>query len=124
MRRFIFTFTCLILLLFCFYQLFLPLYNAKEIVVTLGFHPFDICYNNSSLWDFLKISFIFFYTFSSFIIINSLIIRFKNFEKKNYHTIRITMYIFVLPVMSCRFLKILLKPIQLTLFQQFNQIPI
>lgn len=32
-----------------------------------------------------------------------------NFEKKNYHTIRITMYIFVLPVMSCRFLKILLK---------------
>ena len=80
MRRFIFTLTCLILLLFCFYQLFLPLYNAKEIVVTLGFHPFDICYNNSSLWNFLKISFIFFYTFSSFIIINSLIIRFKIFE--------------------------------------------
>ena len=80
MRRFIFTLTCLILLLFCSYQLFLPLYNAKEIVVTLGFHPFDICYNNSSLWNFLKISFIFFYTFSSFIIINSLIIRFKIFE--------------------------------------------
>ena len=77
MRRFIFTLTCLILLLFCSYQLFLPLYNAKEIVVTLGFHPFDIYYNNSSLWNFLKISFIFFYTFSSFIIINK-----KNIMKK------------------------------------------
>lgn len=66
---------------FCTFQFFLPLYKAKEIIVSFGLHPFDICCNNPSLWNFLKISFIFFYTFSNFIIINSLILRFKLFEK-------------------------------------------
>ena len=68
---------------FCTFQFFLPLYKAKEIIVSFGLHPFDICCNNPSLWNFLKISFIFFYTFSNFIIINSLILRFKLFEKSS-----------------------------------------
>ena len=68
---------------FCTFQFFLPLYTANEVIVSFGLHPFDICCNNPSLWNFLKISFIFFYTFSNFIIINSLILRFKLFEKSS-----------------------------------------
>ena len=65
------------------YKFFLPLYQSKEIIVSFGLHPSDICYDNPYLWNYLKISFIFFYSFSNFIIINSLISRLKIFEKNN-----------------------------------------
>ena len=47
-----------------------------------GLHPSDICYDNPNLWNYIKISFIFLYNFSNFILINSLILKFKIFEKK------------------------------------------
>ena len=63
------------------YRFFLPLYQAEEVIVTFGLRPFDICYDNPKLWNYLKITFMFLYYFSNFIIINSLISRFKIFEK-------------------------------------------
>ena len=71
------------LLSFCFYQLFLPLYQSEEIIISFGLHPSDICYDNPLFWKYLKTSFIFFYLFANFIIINSLILRLQIFNKKD-----------------------------------------
>ena len=79
-KRFIFTIIFLILISICFYQLFFPIYQATEIVVSFGLHPSDICYDNPLFWKYLKISFIFFYIFSNLIILNSLISRLQIFE--------------------------------------------
>ena len=72
----------------CFfaYQYFFPIYIAQEIIISFGLHPFDICYDNPLLWKYLKISFIFFYLFSNFIIINSIVIKFHLFTKKQTET--------------------------------------
>lgn len=66
---------------FCAYQFFLPIYNAKEIIIFYALHPFDICSDNPILWNLIKISFIVFYIFSNYIIINTILLRFKIFEK-------------------------------------------
>ena len=66
---------------FCAWQFFFPIYISTEVIFPFGFRPFDICYDNPILWNYIKISFIFFYIFSNFIIINSIISRFKIFEK-------------------------------------------
>lgn len=66
---------------FCAWQIFLPIYKAEEIIISLGLRPFDLCYNNPILWNYIKISFIIFYIFSNYIIINTIISRFKLFEK-------------------------------------------
>ena len=79
--RFIFTFIFLALINFYSYKFFLPIYQAKEVIVSFGLHPSDICYDNPNLWNYIKISFIFLYNFSNFILINSLISKFKIFEK-------------------------------------------
>lgn len=68
---------------FCAYQLFLPIYQAKEVIISTSLRHFDIYCDNPTLWKYLKISFIFFYIFSNFIIINSLILRFRIFEQKS-----------------------------------------
>ena len=79
-KRFIFTIIYLTLISICFYQLFFPIYQANEIVVSFGLHPSDICYDNPLFWKYLKTSFIFFYIFSNLIILNSLISRLQIFE--------------------------------------------
>ena len=80
-KRFIFILIFLMLITFCSYQFFLPLYQSEEVIVTFGLHPSDICYDDPVIWKYLKISFIFFYTFSNIIIINSLISRFHILEQ-------------------------------------------
>lgn len=73
----------MILIIFYSYQFFLPLYQATEVVISFGLHPFDICRNNPLLWEYLKFSFIFFYLFSNIIIINALISRFNIFQENH-----------------------------------------
>ena len=80
-KRFIFILYLIILLSICSFQLFFPIYQAKEIIINTGLHPSDICYDNPLLWKSLKISFIFFYLFSNVIIINLFISRLHIFEK-------------------------------------------
>ena len=82
-KRFIFILISLILISVCFYQLFIPIYKAEEIIVSFGLHPSDICYDNPLLWKYLKTSFIFFLLFSNFIIINLLISRLHIFQYSN-----------------------------------------
>ena len=54
------------------FNIFLPIYQAEEIVITFGIHPFDICSDNPALWHFIKYSFIVFYVSSNIIILNSI----------------------------------------------------
>ena len=46
-------------------------------------HPFDICYNNSLFWKYIKITFIISYFFSNIILINTFFLRFNIFYKIN-----------------------------------------
>ncbi len=41
------------------FSLFYSLFDAKEVVISYGFHPFDICSQNPQLWHFIKISYVF-----------------------------------------------------------------
>ena len=81
-------FFCLFFLFIsCFFGIiiFYPIYFSKEIIITYGIHPFDICSKNPLLWKYIKIIFIFTYIFSNIIfsifIYNKLL--FNIFYKKN-----------------------------------------
>ena len=62
---------------------------ANEIIIPFGLRPFDICYDNPILWNYIKISFIILYIFSNFIIINTTILRFNVFEKNNSQELKL-----------------------------------
>ena len=81
-------FFCLFFLFIsCFFGIiiFYPIYFSKEIIITYGIHPFDICSKNPLLWKYIKIIFIFTYIFSNIIfsifIYNKFL--FNIFYKKN-----------------------------------------
>lgn len=81
-------FFCLFFLFIsCFFGIiiFYPIYFSKEIIITYGIHPFDICSKNPLLWKYIKIVFIFTYIFSNIIfsifIYNKFL--FNIFYKKN-----------------------------------------
>lgn len=44
--------------------LFYSLFNANEVIISYGFHPFDICSQNLQLWSLIKFSYIFCFVFS------------------------------------------------------------
>jgi len=69
---------------FCAWQFFLPIYISEEVIISLGIRPFDICYDNPILWNYIKISFIAFYIFANCILINTIISRFNLFNKCNH----------------------------------------
>lgn len=68
---------------FCACQFFLPIFKSEEIIISLGIHPFDICYDNPILWKYIEFSFVIFYIFANYIIINSIISRFNFFQKSH-----------------------------------------
>lgn len=66
---------------FCACQIFLPIFKSEEVIISCGLRPFDICYDNPILWNYIKISFVIFYIFSNYIVINAIISRFNLFKK-------------------------------------------
>ena len=68
------------------YKRLYPLYTAQEVIITYGIHPFDICSKNPDLWQFLKISYIFIFIFSQFVIsyflYSRILLIFQFFRKK------------------------------------------
>ena len=50
------------------FSTFYPIFTAKEIIITYGIHPFDICSKNSDLWQLLKIIYIICSLFSHLIL--------------------------------------------------------
>ena len=58
------------LLVFSFinYKIFRPIYEATEVIIPYGIHPFDICTKNPELWRIIKITYIFTSSISFFLI--------------------------------------------------------
>ena len=65
---------------------FYPIFIAKEVIITYGIHPFDICSKNPELWNIIKNTYVFTFIFSNFIISNFLysriLCKFKFFKPK------------------------------------------
>ena len=58
-------------LLFCSFfnfKIFRPIYEATEVIIPYGIHPFDICTKNPELWQLIKITYIFTSSISFFLI--------------------------------------------------------
>ena len=58
-------------LLFCSFfnfKIFRPIYEATEVIIPYGIHPFDICTKNPELWQIIKITYIFTSSISFFLI--------------------------------------------------------
>ncbi len=50
------------------YSIFQPIFTAKEIIISYGIHPFDICSNNPELWKIIKILYVICCSFSNLIL--------------------------------------------------------
>ena len=65
-------------------MVFHPIFTAKELIISYGIHPFDICSKNPDLWKIIKISYIICFCFSSFIlshfIYHRILIKFSFFQ--------------------------------------------
>lgn len=73
------------------FSLFYSLFNAKEVIISYGIHPFDICSQNPQLWSLIKVSYIVCFIFSilvgchvfySRILMNFSFFRGKDFDKQ------------------------------------------
>ena len=54
---------------------FYPIYTAKEVIITYGIHPFDICSKNPELWNLIKITYIITFIISNIVIANFIFLR-------------------------------------------------
>lgn len=70
----------LLMTCFCAWQIFNPIFKTEELIISYGLRPFDICYDNPNLWNYIKASSIIFYIFSNFIIMHTIILRFHFFQ--------------------------------------------
>ena len=65
--------------------MFYPIYTAKEIIISYGIHPFDICTKNPQLWKQIKVIYVFISIFSelmiSIFLYNRLILKLKFLKK-------------------------------------------
>ena len=66
------------------YHVFLPIFTAKEVIITYGIHPFDICSKNPDLWNFIKLLYPICFCFSSLVVSHFIYVRFlgKLFSSK------------------------------------------
>ena len=48
-------------------KLFYPIFTAKEVIISYGIHPFDICSKNPDLWKIIKTLYLICMLFSNFI---------------------------------------------------------
>ena len=70
------------------YYLFCPIFMAKEVIISYGVHPFDICSKNPDLWNLLKITYLICFCFSIFVLSHfiyvRILMRFSFFQTKSY----------------------------------------
>lgn len=69
-KRLFFNFFFVPIILFFIFFYFKKIFTSNYILIDFAIHPFNICENYIDLWNFIKISYIFFVTFSTVIIIN------------------------------------------------------
>ena len=63
-------FSCFFMIFFfiIYWSTFSPIYYSENIIITYAVHPFNICESQPILWNIIKVSSIFFYLFSIFIL--------------------------------------------------------
>lgn len=63
-------FSCFFMIFFfiIYWSTFSPIYYSENIIITYAVHPFNICEDQPILWNIIKVSSIFFYLFSIFIL--------------------------------------------------------
>lgn len=63
-------FSCFFMIFFfiIYWSIFSPIYYSENIIITYAIHPFNICESQPFLWNIIKVSSIFFYLFSIFIL--------------------------------------------------------
>ena len=75
-----------LVLIFFTFNFFYPIFTAKEVIISYGIHPFDICSKNPELWKILKISYLICFLFSTFVyghlIYSRIFARFPFFNSK------------------------------------------
>lgn len=49
---------------FITYFIFLPIFNTNEVIISYGLKPFNLAQKSPEIWNFIKISFFFFSSFS------------------------------------------------------------
>ena len=88
MKRLIFSIIFTIIICIISYNIFFPIYTSNEIIITYGFHPFNICSDYPKLWYYIKLIFIITLIFSNIIISNIIYRYYLNFKQllsKNSH---------------------------------------
>ncbi len=67
--------------------IFYPIFTAKEVIITYGIHPFDICSDNAELWKIIKILYVVCFLFCNFIlghlIYTRILMKFSFFQVKS-----------------------------------------
>lgn len=65
-----------------------PVFTAKEVIITYGIHPFDICSKNPELWKLIKLLYLLCFFFSNFIlghlIYTRILMKFSFFRVKSH----------------------------------------
>ena len=70
-----------VVLSICMLKLLWPIFTAKELIITYGIKPFDICQKNIKLWNLIKILYIITFLFSNLIYSYFVFNKIKNNEK-------------------------------------------
>lgn len=69
------------------FYIFYPIFTAKEVIITYGIHPFDICSDNPELWKIIKILYVICFLFSnliiSHVIYTRILMKFSFFQVKS-----------------------------------------
>lgn len=68
------------------FSIFQPIFSAKEIIISYGIHPFDICSQNLELWKIIKILYIicssFSYLLLAHLLYHRILMKFSFFQAK------------------------------------------
>ena len=77
-HKFAFFISFFLFIIIClkFYNLFLPLYLASEVIIDYGVHPFDMCIVYPDIWIFIKKFYVFLFVFNNFLFCKFLYSRF------------------------------------------------
>lgn len=86
-KRFIFCAIFLLISLAIVFKVFMPIFVAKELIITYGIKPFDICQKNYKLWKLIKVLYIITFFFTNILYSNYLFSKIKFKDKKNKENI-------------------------------------
>ena len=70
--RCLFILTVFLLSFFIMFYIFKPIFFAESLIFPYSVYPFDVCIKIPATWKYIKLIYIFCYSFSTIIILNSI----------------------------------------------------